>query len=92
MTIERRREALRRLRPIQELFGRGDMLQWHRYLRDDAQNDWLFAAWDDGRKDVFSGMEGTTLWSRAEATERLRGLDPRSFEAEALRRVLALTR
>jgi len=69
----RRREALRRLRPPDELFGRGDMGQWSRYERGGNEAAQIvFSAWDSGASSIFSGMENTELFTRHEAERRLR--------------------
>ncbi len=94
-----REEALRRLRPATELFGRGDMGQWSRYERDgDETARIVFSVWDSGANSIFSGMENTTLFTRHEVEVRLnflRGITKISLqdwagadETKSLRRAL----
>lgn len=92
-----REEALRRLRPAQELFGRGDAGQWSRYERNsDETARMVFSVWDSGASSIFSGMENTALLTRQEAEARLRflrgivkaSLQDWSQEIEGLRRAL----
>lgn len=86
----RREEALRRLQSAQELFGRGDQQQWHRYERDDGRDvsQTVFAVWDSGAKSLFSGMENTALFTRPEAevelTRLMQDADANSYEIGAL--------
>ncbi len=47
------------------LFGLGDNMQWAKFTRD--QHPEIFAAWDRGEDNVFSGAENTQLWSREDA-------------------------
>jgi len=93
-----REEALRRLRPVGELFGRGDMERWSWYRRDDDDDGGrlVFSAWDSGASSIFSGMENTELFTRSEAEARLliitQDAGVHSYEIEGLRRVLNLRR
>lgn len=94
----RREEALRRLQSAQELFGRGDQQQWHRYERGDGRDvsQTVFAVWDSGARALFSGMENTALFTRPEAEVELarlmRDADVNSYEIGALLHALERSR
>lgn len=70
---------------VDELFGRGDQCQWHRYTR--SQHPFVFEVWDAGDRNLFSGCENTQFFTREEAMGRLSNM---GWEQGSLARALGL--